>query len=761
MAFSIGAVVATLKANVTDFKAGMEQAKASLAKFKDSIKAVTDQLNTLALAGGVVLAGIVKGFSSAIKAANQYQAALTGLSTVAKAFGVNQEAANDAAKHLASDGLMTVTEAAEGLKNLLASRFSLDEAIILMNRFKDSAAFGRQGALGFGEAIVGATQGIKNGNSIMVDNAGVTKNLSVILEEAGFSAQDLMKATTDTNVRMALFNGIVKETKANVGDAAKLTGLAAGEQAKFAATTTTAKQAIGEALQPALKAILSILTPLVQVIPKFADRIVAATAAVFAIVGAFVALIAVLKIVLLLSSPIMLLFAVLAALVGITVYKAFERMQTKLRDTSATTEEETSTMAGAFDTNMGKINELSDETIAKLAEIDEQMGKTTRDFLQDLATMVRGHQEKVKEITGQLAGENAAFAEAQEERQKKFDENFSEEAESHGDKTRQLMKDIDAEVAKGKKADLEKITSLRQELATEEARYAERNAKLTKDFQDLTTKETAEHEKRTSALQNRLDEEQAILVKHEEEVAQVKEVYILNDIEKLKQSYTEKMAQYAKDKDEAIKADREKSGSASSASASIVKSMQEAADQTKKQFNSIPGMIDVNAFSGIGGNIGRAFVDSLKEVIVEFFTKTLPKLLVTVMNAVNPANLLEKGIGFGKDIAEKEFSFIKDLIGKIPGFASGVRNFTGGLAMVGESGPELAYLPRGSSVFSNRETQSMLSPQQNGPSVVHNHNYSTTIKAAAFMGTPGEARKFAERITEEQEKTRVIRGGTR
>jgi hypothetical protein len=41
-----------------------------------------------------------------------------------------------------------------------------------MNRFKDSAAFGRQGALEFGQAIVGATEGIKNGNSALVDNAG-------------------------------------------------------------------------------------------------------------------------------------------------------------------------------------------------------------------------------------------------------------------------------------------------------------------------------------------------------------------------------------------------------------------------------------------------------------------------------------------------------------------------------------------------------------------------------------------------------------
>lgn len=41
----------------------------------------------------------------------------------------------------------------------------------------------------------------------------------------------------------------------------------------------------------------------------------------------------------------------------------------------------------------------------------------------------------------------------------------------------------------------------------------------------------------------------------------------------------------------------------------------------------------------------------------------------------------------------------------IPGFAGGVRNFSGGLAMVGERGPELVRLPRGSDVLTAGETR--------------------------------------------------------
>lgn len=51
----------------------------------------------------------------------------------------------------------------------------------------------------------------------------------------------------------------------------------------------------------------------------------------------------------------------------------------------------------------------------------------------------------------------------------------------------------------------------------------------------------------------------------------------------------------------------------------------------------------------------------------------------------------------------------------IPLFAKGVRNFKGGPAVVGEKGAELLNLPRGTDVYSNRETRSILSsPQEFG-----------------------------------------------
>lgn len=255
--------------------------------------------NILPLAGVAAGAGMavhqLAGFmGQSIDSANRLQRGLTGLNSVARAFGHDANAAKRAAQELAKDGLMTVTESATGLKNLLAAGFSLDQAIILMNRFKDSAAFGRQASLGFGQAVASATEGIKNGNSILVDNAGVTKNLSMMLEEAGYSAQDLMRASTDAGVRQAIFGGIVKETTAQLGDADKLTKQFAGTQAQAAAQTEVLKQQIGTALQSALLPLLQAVTPIIISVAAWVQQNQRLTGTILIAAGVFLGMIALL-----------------------------------------------------------------------------------------------------------------------------------------------------------------------------------------------------------------------------------------------------------------------------------------------------------------------------------------------------------------------------------------------------------------------------------------------------------------------------------
>lgn len=207
------------------------------------------------MGAGVAFDKITSGAKNAVDAFSRLKAAQSGVNTVAERMGQSISGVNQIIQDLTRDGLMNLADASTGVKNLLASGFNLEQTTNLMMGFRDAAAFGRQSSLGFGEAIRSATEGVKNGNSILVDNAGITKNLSVILQEAGYSAQDLQKATTDVNVRMALYNGILKESNLFQGDAAKLAGELAGQQAKQAAEAEKLKAIMGGALAPAFSVV--------------------------------------------------------------------------------------------------------------------------------------------------------------------------------------------------------------------------------------------------------------------------------------------------------------------------------------------------------------------------------------------------------------------------------------------------------------------------------------------------------------------------
>lgn len=200
----------------------------------------------------------------AVQAFNEVKNAELGLQSVAAFKGISGESATAALQNIQAvkDGLISVADASTALKNLLSRGFSLEQSVTILNRFADAAAFGRQGSLSLGEAVRSASEGVKNLNSVLVDNAGVTKNISVILKERGFQMEDLDDKVKGAAAREALYAGLVAETNAQVGDAAKLTNTFAGEQSKLDAAYQKVLASIGEiiASNPELKAGIEAIT---------------------------------------------------------------------------------------------------------------------------------------------------------------------------------------------------------------------------------------------------------------------------------------------------------------------------------------------------------------------------------------------------------------------------------------------------------------------------------------------------------------------
>lgn len=158
-------------------------------------------------------------------------------------------------------------------------------------------------------------------------------------------------------------------------------------------------------------------------------------------------------------------------------------------------------------------------------------------------------------------------------------------------------------------------------------------------------------------------------------------------------------------------------------------------------FGKIPGMIS-SAFSSIYDNMTKPFSKAFD------FIKDIPGKIVGAVG--NIGQLLHDKLG-DWDIPGP-LGKVKDVI---PGFASGVTNFSGGLAIVGERGPELVNLPRGADVIPNSDIPSSFTGGRllaatggqdaaGGPSVTI--NFDPQIQVGMFAGMPTEYREMAERL---------------
>ena len=129
-----------------------------------------------------------------------------------------------------------------------------------MNSLKDSAAFGRQQSYSYGEAIKSATEGLKNENSVLVDNAGVTKNVAKMWEDYAKAQGKSVSELTKYEKIQAEVNGIIEESKFQQGDAAKYAKTFSGRVAQLSATFYRLKSTIGSVIMP----IASLFIPIIQ-----------------------------------------------------------------------------------------------------------------------------------------------------------------------------------------------------------------------------------------------------------------------------------------------------------------------------------------------------------------------------------------------------------------------------------------------------------------------------------------------------------------
>ena len=217
---------------------GANEAASSLAGMAKSLALVTG--------GFLTLRGASNFLKGAVADANQYQASINGLASVSKAFGVDTQTAAEAARNLSADGLIPLAQSAQAFKNALSSGFTIQEATMLLSGLKDQAVNNRQSFYDLGGAVVATTEGIRNGNSVLADATGTTKNLSVMAKEAGIGIDQMGSISQNAGYRTAVLNGFLTDASRSMGDAARYANTAAGEQIKLSTSMYNLRVQIGQ-----------------------------------------------------------------------------------------------------------------------------------------------------------------------------------------------------------------------------------------------------------------------------------------------------------------------------------------------------------------------------------------------------------------------------------------------------------------------------------------------------------------------------------
>lgn len=271
-----GSIIINTKIDQQGFKQGVRQLERGFDSLKNSLK-------NLAVAAGVAFgtAAIVNFGKESVKAATNLTNAMTGLQSIMDGQGRSFAVAKDFIDAYTKDGLIPATDAITAYKNLASRGYDTKQIEQTMIALKDSSAFSRQANLSMGEAVRTATEGLRNENSVLVDNAGVTKNVAKMWDDYAKSIGVTTNNLTQQQKIQAEVNGIMEETRFQTGDAAKVANGFTGQILQLQFSFNNLKIAIGNAIMPIAQAVLPQINAMITGFTRLANTVAQFTTALF------------------------------------------------------------------------------------------------------------------------------------------------------------------------------------------------------------------------------------------------------------------------------------------------------------------------------------------------------------------------------------------------------------------------------------------------------------------------------------------------
>lgn len=535
------------------------------------IKGFSSQLQSLAqVAGGLFAGGQLLNFGKQfVDAFQESQAATAQLGAVLQSTGGIAGVTAAQAIEL-SKSLQQVTtfsdEAVLKSENLLLTFTNIGQ-----NIFPEATKAVLDMSTALGQDT--SNSAIQLGKALQDPILGVTA-----LRRVGVAFNETQRQTIQTLVEtgrgLEAQKMILKEVQTEFGNSAQALAQTFGGQLKILENNLNdVQESMGALIANALRPFVLGLNDFVQHNQDFIVALGVATLAAGGFAAAVIAIAGAVAIAMTVMGPFTILLIAVAALVGGVVFNAVQKFQEKMAATSQSFATGSKSIATNGANNFGAAGKAASDLAQKLGDIDSQMQKATRDFQEQMASMVQNHQQKVDDLKKQLDDETQTFNAAQ-----------VTQVRTHEQKVRDLENQIKALQITNSQADQQKINDLRVTLAQENEAYQVDTANAQK-----------QHGIKLSDFQKKLDDELAFLKKHGDDIAAVQNVQLLDEIDKLKRSHQEQLVEFNKQRDRAI-----------SSAGQTTQGM-------ANQFNGLPGLINGGLLSNTGADMGKAMADGFKD----------------------------------------------------------------------------------------------------------------------------------------------------
>lgn len=298
----IGQLVINLKIKTEALEKGLETAKKKLQEIEQNNKQVENSNKSLdasylAMSATAVIAlgKIVGAIKDCVNEYNSYTQAMSSLQNVSE---YTEQSMQDFGNIMSKFGAyMTKADLATTIKNFSLMGFTAEQTEQMIESLTNSAIRNRNANYTVSEAVRVASEGYRQGLSTLSDSAGVTENLSVMLDNYAKSIGKTASQLTEAEKNQAYLNRTMYAAEPFAGAMESYLDSLAGKQGQYSQAMRETQTAYAEALEPVMSKmleggteILNILNSLITANPTavtgmttFAVTLTAVTVAMLAL----------------------------------------------------------------------------------------------------------------------------------------------------------------------------------------------------------------------------------------------------------------------------------------------------------------------------------------------------------------------------------------------------------------------------------------------------------------------------------------------